>query len=107
MKEMLWHKRKWPEHVMKSLDYPNEPLYGVSIEQLTGAAIRSTLYEVESDELSLRSEMVPTRSPIFSSSRASKKATGSQYFCPTCLTIQLSSSVYLRWVPPLLHAATE
>ena len=29
MKEMLWHKHKWPVHVMKSLDYPNEPLYGV------------------------------------------------------------------------------
>ncbi|MFQ5485926.1 MAG: long-chain fatty acid--CoA ligase [Desulfobacterales bacterium] len=29
MKEMLWHKHKWPRHVRKSLDYPNEPLYSV------------------------------------------------------------------------------
>ncbi|MFX1318561.1 MAG: long-chain fatty acid--CoA ligase [Promethearchaeota archaeon] len=29
MKEMLWHKYKWPKEVRKSLKYPDEPLYTI------------------------------------------------------------------------------
>ena len=29
MKEMLWHKHKWPKQVRKSLDYPDEPLFSI------------------------------------------------------------------------------
>jgi long-chain acyl-CoA synthetase len=29
MEEMLWHKKRWPETVKKSLDYPDEPLFAV------------------------------------------------------------------------------
>ena len=29
MKEMLWHKHKWPENVKKTMEYPNEPLYRI------------------------------------------------------------------------------
>ncbi len=29
MKEMLWHKHKWPKEVKKTLKYPEEPLYTI------------------------------------------------------------------------------
>ena len=29
MKEMIWHKHKWPENVKKTLEYPNKPLYTI------------------------------------------------------------------------------
>ncbi|MFW9974566.1 MAG: AMP-binding protein, partial [Candidatus Thorarchaeota archaeon] len=29
MKEMLWHKSRWPQTVRKSLEYPNEPLFAI------------------------------------------------------------------------------
>jgi long-chain acyl-CoA synthetase len=29
MKEMLWHKYKWPKEVKKSLKYPEEPLFAI------------------------------------------------------------------------------
>ncbi len=29
MEEMLWHTKRWPEHVRKSLDYPDEPLFAL------------------------------------------------------------------------------
>ncbi|MHA2078992.1 MAG: hypothetical protein ACW99X_15475 [Candidatus Thorarchaeota archaeon] len=29
MEEMLWHTKRWPETVKKSLDYPDEPLFAL------------------------------------------------------------------------------
>ncbi|MBY8997424.1 MAG: AMP-binding protein [Candidatus Thorarchaeota archaeon] len=29
MEEMLWHTKRWPEHVRWSLDYPDEPLFAL------------------------------------------------------------------------------
>ncbi|MHA2161097.1 MAG: AMP-binding protein [Candidatus Thorarchaeota archaeon] len=45
MDEMIWHEKRWPETVKKSLDYPDEPLFAVldNIAEKHGDA-PSTLY---------------------------------------------------------------